>query len=87
MRNRRAPNQKITLYLSTELLAKLEEAAKTNYCTRSDYIRSAVVQRLNRQSATPTNKQTNKQPASTQPATLARLSEAEFLKQLEERYG
>jgi metal-responsive CopG/Arc/MetJ family transcriptional regulator len=35
------------LLLSIDLLQKVDEAAKANYSSRSDYIREAIVMRLN----------------------------------------
>ncbi|MDB5170850.1 MAG: hypothetical protein JWO35_544 [Candidatus Saccharibacteria bacterium] len=40
------PYKNITLTLPAELLPIINEAAKANYCTRSDYIREAVMLRL-----------------------------------------
>lgn len=41
--------QIISLSLPAELLIIINEAAKDNFCTRSDYIRESVVQRLKEQ--------------------------------------
>lgn len=66
-------NKTIAIMVPDELFQRLEEAAKANYCSPSDYIRDAVVLRLNNQkivSIQPNQEQT----------------EDEFLKQLTERY-
>ncbi len=39
----------VSLSLPSELLPVINEAAKSNYCTRSDYIREAIMLRLNDQ--------------------------------------
>jgi Arc/MetJ-type ribon-helix-helix transcriptional regulator len=57
----RMPSQKISLFLPIELLDKIEAAAKNNYCTRSDYIRTAVVLRLDHQ----LNQQLNQEQSTT----------------------
>jgi Arc/MetJ-type ribon-helix-helix transcriptional regulator len=38
--------KKITFYISLQQLKLLDEAARANFCTRSDYIRAAVMLRL-----------------------------------------
>ncbi len=81
MQYRKPPSQKITLNLSVDLLVRIEIAAKANYCDRSEYIRAAVVMRLNQQPIIAV------QTKSEQTRAINGQSDDEFLKELAERYG
>ncbi len=83
MYNQTTGSQKITLYLSAELLKRLAVSTTVNYCTRSDYIRAAIVQRLNQEN----QQQANEKPSAPETVEVIQQTEAEFLKALEERYG
>lgn len=72
-------SQTITLTLSLDLLAKIDEAAKANYCSRSDYLRASAVLRLNQQQITV-------EPVKAQEQGVVKQSEEEFLQELAERY-
>ncbi len=47
----------VSLSLPAELLPIINEAAKANYCNRSDYIREAIMLRLNDQQITKKSEQ------------------------------
>ena len=66
-------SQRITLTLPLELLIRIDEAAKDNYCSRSDYLRESVILRLNKQQISPKPRE-------------IKQSEEEFMKELEEQY-
>lgn len=88
MSSTRPASQKITVVLTTDLLAAVEAAAKANYCSRSDYIRTALVQRLNRhnrQRPQASQPQPVKAPSPVEP--LTRQEEEKFLKELVEQYS
>jgi metal-responsive CopG/Arc/MetJ family transcriptional regulator len=73
--------QRISLSLSADLLNKIEEGAKANYCTRSEYIRAAVTQRLNCQLTAV------QLPKSTASPIVAPQSEDEFIEALFKHYA
>ena len=50
-------SRQITLRLSDDLLEKINKAAKANLTARSNYIRQAVVMRLNDEHIVPNPKQ------------------------------
>jgi Arc/MetJ-type ribon-helix-helix transcriptional regulator len=88
------PIRKINLNLPVDLLASIEEAAKAQYCTRSDYIRAAIVQRLDRQqitaaspTSTPSSSQESKVSQATAPLVVAPQFEDEFLEALIKHYA
>ncbi len=82
---------KISMYISAELLAKLDLASKIQYCSRSNYIRAAIVQRLQDEQtaaaipAVSTSGQNT--PNGEKPVVVVEQTEAEFLKALEERFS
>ncbi|HEX5744405.1 MAG TPA: ribbon-helix-helix protein, CopG family [Candidatus Saccharimonadales bacterium] len=51
------PSKQITLRLSLNLLARIDEAAEANLTARSAYIRQAVTMRLNDEHLVPNPKQ------------------------------
>lgn len=70
----------ISLLVPIDLLARIEAAAGACYCSRSDYIRLAIVLRLDQQQITIVPGELSQDPDLEQ-------SEEEFLKELAARYS